>query len=117
MIKKTVVSLFIPILLISALYSPATFAGHMVEKGKEIAFDRQKGNCLACHRIDDGILAGNIGPPLIAMKARFPNRDSLTAQIYNPLAKNPHSVMPPFGLHHILSTEEIDAIVDYLLTL
>ena len=45
------------------------------------------------------------------------DREALKAQIFNPLDKNPNSVMPPFGLHNILSESEIDAIVDYLLTL
>ena len=37
-----------------------------IAEGKKLAFDRKKGNCLACHMIDDGELAGNSGPPLIA---------------------------------------------------
>ena len=44
-----------------------------LEKGKQLAFDGKKGNCLACHQIEGGTLAGNIGPPLVAMKARFPD--------------------------------------------
>ena len=38
----------------------------VVSEGKEIAFDRRKGNCLACHAIDapGASLPGNIGPPL-----------------------------------------------------
>ena len=88
-----------------------------LEEGRKLSFDRKKGNCLACHMIDDGSLPGNQGPPLVAMQARFPDREALKAQIYNPLDKNPNSVMPPFGLHNILSESEIDAIVDYLLTL
>lgn len=88
-----------------------------IDKGKEVAFDRKKGNCLACHAIDDGDLPGNQGPPLVAMQARFPNKDDLRAQVYNPLERNPFTTMPPFGLHNILSDEEIDAIVEYLYTL
>jgi len=83
-------------------------------KGKELAFDRKKGNCLACHMIADGDLAGNIGPPLLAMKARFPDRAALRAQIWDPMAKNPRSAMPPFGRHGILSEEEIDLVTDYI---
>ncbi|MCK4676092.1 MAG: c-type cytochrome, partial [Gammaproteobacteria bacterium] len=51
--------------------------GADIAKGKKLAFDRKKGNCLACHQIEGGTLAGNIGPPLIAMKARFPDYDKL----------------------------------------
>ena len=55
--------------------------GADLAKGKELAFNRKKGNCLACHQIEGGTLAGNIGPPLIAMKARFPDYDKLRAQV------------------------------------
>lgn len=87
------------------------------EEGKQIAFDRRKGNCLACHMIGDGDLAGNIGPPLLAMQQRFPDKAVLRAQVWDATVKNPHSVMPPFGRNRILSEEEIDKIVDYLYTL
>lgn len=88
-----------------------------VEEGKEIAFDRKKGNCLACHMIDDGTLPGNTAPPLLAMKARFPESERLIAQISNPLVANPNSLMPPFGLHDVLTEDEINKVVEYLYTL
>lgn len=88
-----------------------------IAKGKELAFDRGKGNCLACHMMDDGEMAGNIGPPLIAMKARFPERDKLHAQIYDPRTKNPNTIMIPYGPHGVLSAEEIELITDYVHTL
>lgn len=88
-----------------------------IKKGKEVAFDRRKGNCLACHMMGDGVSPGNIGPPLIAMKARFPDRAVLRAQIWDAQMKNPGTRMPPFGKHQALSEAEIDAIVDYLYTL
>ena len=31
-----------------------------IEEGKELAFHRQKGNCLACHKIADGSLPGPV---------------------------------------------------------
>jgi sulfur-oxidizing protein SoxX len=88
-----------------------------ITKGKEVAFDRKKGNCLACHMIDDGQSPGNSGPPLIAMKARFPDRAKLRAQIWDAQLANPGTRMPPFGKHKALTEVEIDAIVDYLYTL
>lgn len=88
-----------------------------IKMGKEVAFDRGKGNCLACHMMDDGASPGNIGPPLIAMKARFPDREKLRAQIWDATVANPASIMLPFGKHKVLSEAEIDAIVDYLYTL
>ena len=88
-----------------------------IADGKKLAFDRKKGNCLACHMIEYGELAGNIGPPLVAMKARFPKRDDLFDQIWDPTAKNPSSFMPPFGKHGVITKEEIEKIIDYLYTL
>ncbi|HIF18700.1 MAG TPA: sulfur oxidation c-type cytochrome SoxX [Cycloclasticus sp.] len=88
-----------------------------VENGKKVAFDRTKGNCLACHVMDDGEMAGNIAPPLIVMKARFPDRAALKAQIWDATVKNSISMMPPFGKHHILTDGEIEDLLDYLYTL
>jgi len=88
-----------------------------VAKGKELAFDRKKGNCLACHMIDDGSLPGTTGPPLVAMQQRFPEFEDLVSQISNPLLNNPNSMMPPFGLHNILTDEDIQNIAVYIYTL
>lgn len=85
--------------------------------GKDVAFDRKKGNCLACHMIGDGPSPGDIGPPLVAMQARFADKQKLRDQIWDPMKANPNTRMPPFGKHKILSDEEIDAIVEYLYTL
>jgi len=120
MIRKTAVITLLAqaLFLSSAMFTISLQADEAtISKGKEVAFDRKKGNCLACHIMDDGALPGNQGPPLIAMQARFPDKARLKAQIANPLEKNPNSIMPPFGLHDILSDNEIDAIVEYLLTL
>lgn len=85
-----------------------------VKEGKKIAMDRKKGNCLACHMIPGAEQPGNIGPPLIAMKARFPDKDALKAQISDPRTKNPNSSMPPFGAHGILTSDELDKITEYI---
>ena len=99
---------------------PATAAegaSSVVEKGKAVAIDRKKGNCLACHMMDDGTLPGNIGPPLVSMKLRFPDKAKLRAQIWDATVANPNSIMIPFGRHKVLSEEEIDQIVEYVYTL
>ncbi len=88
-----------------------------IELGKKLAFDRKKGNCLACHMMDDGESPGNVAPPLLAMKARFPDKDKLKQQIWDARKANPLSMMPPFGPHKILSEEEISQIVEYVHTL
>lgn len=86
-------------------------------KGKELAFDRKKGNCLACHMIEGGTLTGNIGPPLVAMKARFPDYNKLHAQIYDARVNNPNTIMIPFGPHAVMSDKEIDLVTKYIHTL
>lgn len=88
-----------------------------IDEGRAIAFDRKKGNCLACHQIEGGSLPGNIGPPLIAMKDRFPDRDELRSQINDSRKKNPATIMPPFGPHEIISQAEIDKVIEFIYSL
>ena len=104
--------LFCTLMLGSTTASAATASE--IAAGKELAFNRKKGNCLACHAIAGGSLPGNIGPPLIAMKSRFPNVSVLRAQIWNASANNPNTIMPPFGKHNMLSDAEIDKIVTFI---
>lgn len=89
----------------------------IIEAGKNIAFDRKKGNCLACHQISGGNLAGNVGPPLVAMKSRFPEKAKLRAQIFDATKSNINSMMPPFGRHNVLSDSEIDKVVEFIYSL
>ena len=89
----------------------------VVDQGKAVSFDRKKGNCLACHQIAGGKLAGNIGPPLAAMKARYPDKAKLRAQIWDATKINSNSIMPPFGRQQILSESDIDKIVEFIYTL
>lgn len=88
------------------------------QEGREIAFSRSEGNCLACHKMGDGTQPGNIGPMLIAMKIRYPEREDLFKVIWDPREKYGRGViMPPFGDHKILTKEQIEKVVDYLYTL
>ena len=119
-LRKLAVLGLAPAVMLSLLsLSSTTMAEDKKAKmtGKEIAFDRKKGNCLACHKIAGGNLAGNIGPELIAMKARGFDKEKLRAQIEDASIANPETIMPPFGKHKILSEKEIDKVVDFILTL
>jgi sulfur-oxidizing protein SoxX len=85
--------------------------------GRSLAFDKKKGNCLACHAIPSEPKAespGNIGPPLANIKERYPDRDKLRAQIWDATVANPNSSMPPFGRNKILTEQEIDLVTDYI---
>jgi sulfur-oxidizing protein SoxX len=88
-----------------------------IAAGKSLAMERNKGNCLACHVIEDGELPGTIGPPLVAMKLRYPEPAALKQQICDATIRNPDSRMPPFCRHGILTEDEVELIVDYLYTL
>ena len=85
--------------------------------GKELAFDRKKGNCLACHAmpsLPDVESAGLYGPPLIAMSARYPDKAKLRLQIWDATVANPSSTMIPFGKHGVLTEKEIDKVTDFV---
>ncbi len=89
-------------------------------EGARLAHEVAKGNCLACHAMPgdaSAITSANIGPPLVAMQSRFPDRNTLRRQIWDARLINPDTVMPPFGKNRILTSEEIELIVDYLYTL
>jgi sulfur-oxidizing protein SoxX len=88
-----------------------------VAEGQKLAFDRSKGNCLTCHDIKGGNLAGTIGPALVDIKSKYPDRNELVAIVSDETKRNPTTVMPPFGRNHILTEQEINAVVDFLQTL
>lgn len=96
---------------------PGTVLPDQVSEGATLVMARSKGNCPACHVVAEAELPGNIGPPLVNMKARFPEPRVLFEQIWDAAELNPDSRMPPFGRHGILTREEISQIVDYLYTL
>lgn len=89
----------------------------MVEEGKKVAYARKKGNCLACHKMAKGSQAGNIGPELVNMKARYPDKAALRAKIWDSTVTNPTTIMPPFGKHKIVTEKELDNIVEFIYTL
>ena len=104
-------------LLAGLAASLSAVADSNIDKGRELAFDRSKGNCLACHMIAGGESPGNIGPPLVAMKARFPDRAKLKEQIFDATVRNPETSMPPFGHNRILTADEIEQVVDFIWSL
>lgn len=95
----------------------AADVGMQQPTGRDIVFDRKKGNCLACHAIPGdpkAVSPGNIAPPLAMMQQRYPDRAKLRAQIWDATSANPKTSMPPFGKHKILTESEIDKVVDYV---
>lgn len=108
------------IMLSGSVLAQATAAAAAPKKeetGKDIAFNRTKGNCLACHgmpTVPDAESTGMYGPPLIAMSARFPDKAKLRAQIWDATVANPGSSMIPFGKHAVLTEQEIDKVTDFV---
>ncbi len=112
----------IPAIAVALLIGAAASAGpacaqSAAAEGQKLAFDRGKGNCLTCHEIKGGDLPGTIGPPLKDIKSKYPDRNELVAILTDETKRNPLTVMPPFGRNHILTDQEINAIVDFLQTL
>jgi sulfur-oxidizing protein SoxX len=87
------------------------------EAGKDVAMTRSKGNCIACHMIPGGEAPGAIGPALVAIQTRYPSKEDVARQIWDPTVKNPEAVMPPFGKHGILTNKEFVDVVEYVWSL
>jgi sulfur-oxidizing protein SoxX len=104
----------------------------VAERGRAIAADPLRGNCLACHQlpISEEDFHGNLGPPLTGIAARQ-SPGMLRLHIVDQSRFNPETVMPgyyrPFGqLHRVaaefrgrtyLSAQEVEDVVAYLATL
>ena len=91
-----------------------------VDKGRAIFLDERKGNCAACHKAPNDAAVktkSNIGMPLEAVKARYPDRAKLRDAIWDLSKSVPNTIMPPYGKNRILSDDEIDSLVIYLETI
>lgn len=100
------------------------------EKGREIAINRKKGNCLACHQmpIPEQQFHGQTGPDLAGTGAHN-DAATLRMRLVDPKVINPDTMMPSFyktGQHRvlkgfegktILEAQEVEDVIAYLLTL
>jgi sulfur-oxidizing protein SoxX len=111
---RNLVCLVLALLLAGATQASAQSSA---AEGQRLALDRGKGNCLTCHEIKGGDLAGTIGPPLKDIKSKYPDRNELVAILNDETKRNPQTMMPPFGRNRILTEQEINAVVDFLETL
>jgi sulfur-oxidizing protein SoxX len=99
--------------------------------GKKLAINRKKGNCLACHSmpIPEQAFHGNIGPSLKGISNRY-SEGELRLRIVNPKVLNSETIMPAFykadGFNRvmkkfagktIISAQEVEDIVAYLMML
>ena len=100
-------------------------------KGREVAINRKKGNCLACHimPIPEQSFHGEIGPDLNGIAGRY-NEGELRLRVVDAKVLNPDTIMPAYyrsdGFHRVLkdfqgktllSAQEVEDIIAYLQTL
>jgi len=84
------------------------------ETGESLAMEL----CQACHAFPGADQAGTLGPPFVGMTQRFPKREKLRAIIHDAQQSlKPHTMMPPFGRHGFLNSQQIDKVINYLYTL
>ncbi|MCP4043050.1 MAG: sulfur oxidation c-type cytochrome SoxX [Gammaproteobacteria bacterium] len=113
-IRVSASGLLIGLLLIPQIGTTAEKVKTPLEQGKELSIKF----CQACHFFEGTNQAGTLGPPLLAMKPRFPESMKLEKIIYDPhSATKPDSMMPPFGRNGLLNKQQIQLIIDYLYTL
>ncbi|MGZ5113660.1 MAG: sulfur oxidation c-type cytochrome SoxX [Usitatibacter sp.] len=83
----------------------------------EVFLRVDKGHCIACHQLPEGIwpaTRADLGPRLEGRRMRELGRARLRELIQDPMRANPDTVMPPFGRHRILENDEIERLVEFL---
>lgn len=100
-------------------------------QGRKLAIDRKLGNCLACHSlpIPEQQFHGETGPDLAGVGSRL-TPGEIRLRVVNPKLVNPDTMMPAFyrvtGLNRvmkdfagkpILTAEQVEDVVAYLMTL
>ncbi len=100
-------------------------------KGRAVAVHRKKGNCLACHGMPapEQQFHGNIGPDLAGVASRYSSGE-LRLRLVDATIINEDNIMPAFyrnaGLHRVLkkfkgktvlSAQEVEDVLAYLMTL
>jgi L-cysteine S-thiosulfotransferase len=113
-----------------AIEAPIAGARGDAAKGREVVLGRES-NCLLCHTVPDagGRPMGDIAPPLAGVGARF-SAGQLRLRIVDSSRTNPQTPMPAYyrvdGLNGvaaafrgkpILSAQEVEDVVAYLVTL
>ena len=104
----------------------------VAERGRAIAGDQMRGNCVACHQlpIPEQPFHGNLGPPLAGIASRQ-TVGMIRLHVVDQTRFNPETVMPgyyrrPAQLNRIarevegrtfLNAQEIEDVVAYLATL
>jgi L-cysteine S-thiosulfotransferase len=114
-----------------AIPQPLTDQPGHPERGRRIVLDREGGDCIICHAmpLPQRRFHGNIGPPLDGVGSRYTTGE-LRLRVVDPSVINPETIMPAYykarGRHRvldryrhkpILTAQQIEDVVAYLLTL
>ena len=101
------------------------------ERGRRVVLDREGGDCTICHAmpLPQRQFHGTIGPPLDGVGGRY-SAGELRLRLIDPMIFNPDTIMPAYykgeGLHRvleryrgkpILTAQQVEDVVAYLLTL
>jgi len=122
-----------PYVIVDEISIPKSLTGKAGDpkKGRALAINRKKGNCLACHSmpIPEQQFHGETGPSLYGVGNRLAEGE-LRMQLVNSKVTNPDTMMPAyyrtFGFatplkkfvgKTVLSAQEVEDIVSYLKTL
>lgn len=84
------------------------------EEGRNIAFTKTRGNCLACHRMKGGTQPGSRGPDLTSYGNLGRSDAETYALVYDMRWRSPDTLMPPMGTNEILTEQEIRDVVAFL---
>lgn len=114
-----------------ALASPPTDRPGNAERGRRIVLDRERADCVVCHAmpLPERQFHGTVGVPLDGVGNRYTAAE-LRLRLRDPKRLNPQTVMPAYykveGLHEvldsyrdktILTVQEIEDVIAYLLAL
>ncbi len=120
--------------IVDEMSIPASLTGAAGDpaKGRETFINRKQGNCLGCHAVTELAAEpfhGEVGPPLDGVADRY-EEGEIRLQVVNAKVMNPDTIMPGFyvtdGLHRvaekfqgktILTADQVEDIVAYLMTL
>jgi sulfur-oxidizing protein SoxX len=110
---------------------PLTAQSGDAAQGREIAFNRERGNCIVCHVIPapDDRAHGDVGPSLRGVAGRL-SEGQMRLRLVDERRLNPASLMPSYyrvdGLTRVarqyagkpaLTAQEIEDVLAYLMTL
>ena len=114
------------------IHAPLTGTLGDAARGRRIALDPARGNCLICHRVPDAPherFQGEIGPPLAGVGARVPAA-RLRLRIVDGTRINRDTVMPAYHRVHglkrvasewqgkpVLDAQQVEDVLAWLLTL